>query len=65
MPGMANENDPIADDNLQTVHEDRKAAAAAAQEEAKAANITAEGAVMKSAPEGYGVGTGETWPPAK
>lgn len=65
MAGMANENTPADDDTIQTVYDDRQAAAQAAQEEAEAANITATGAVLKSAPEGYGTGTGETWPPAE
>lgn len=60
---MANENNPTADDLRQPVHEDRQAAAQAAEEEAQEANITAVGAVMYSAPEGYGTGDGATWPP--
>lgn len=62
MADMANENNQVDADALQVVHNDRKAAASAAVEEAQAANITAAGAVMKSAPEGYGTGDGETWP---
>jgi len=60
---MANENTPAETDTIQTVHEDRSKAAQAAQEEAEAANVTATGAVLKSAPEGYGTGDGNTWPP--
>jgi hypothetical protein len=59
---MANENNPVDPDALQTVYDDRDAAADAAVEEAEAANITTVGAVLKSAPEGYGTGDGETWP---
>ena len=61
--GMANENTPI-EDTRQPVYDDRQAAANAAQAEAEDANITAVGAVLESAPEGYGLGSGETWPPA-
>lgn len=59
---MANENNPVDPDALQVVHGDRDAAAGVAQEEAGAANITAVGAVLHSAPEGYGTGDGTTYP---
>jgi hypothetical protein len=63
MAGMANENNTIDPGAFQPVHDDRAAAASAAQEEAEAAGITAVGAVMYSAPEGYGTGDGTTYPP--